>query len=86
MSEMVERVAVAIRRQKFERTRRTSVFDPSNITQDELDEARAAIVAMRDPGNEYFTAIVLSLACRNDALHRDAVKQTHEAFIDAALK
>lgn len=48
MSEsMIERVAIAIRRNKFERNGRVSVFDPSLITEEELGEARAAIEAMR---------------------------------------
>lgn len=49
MSEMIERVAIAIRRNKFERNGRASVFDPSNISEEELGEARAAIEAMREP-------------------------------------
>jgi hypothetical protein len=49
VSEMIERVAKAIRRNKFMRTGRLSVLDPTLITEEELGEARAAIEAMREP-------------------------------------
>jgi|GEM_PF-1076701 len=44
---LVEMAAVAIRRNKFERTGRLGCFDPSNLTPEELGEGRAAIAAIR---------------------------------------
>jgi len=44
---LVEMAAVAIRRNKFERTGRLDCFDPSNLTPEELGEGRAAIAAIR---------------------------------------
>jgi hypothetical protein len=50
MSEMVERVARAIRARKFERTGKLAVLDRDlPPTDNELDDARAAIEAMREP-------------------------------------
>jgi hypothetical protein len=49
MTDIVERVARAIRRQKFERTGRLRCLDETSVTPEELGEARAAIAAMRDP-------------------------------------
>lgn len=54
--DMIERVAVAIRRDKFRRTGRESVFDETAITDNERSEARAAIEAMREPTEAMLTA------------------------------
>lgn len=43
--EIVRQMAVAIRKQKFARTGRIGCFDETNITDDELSEARAALAA-----------------------------------------
>ncbi len=58
MSEMVLRVAQAIRRHKFMRSGRLSVLDPTNITEEELGEARAAIEAMAEPTDAMLSAAV----------------------------
>jgi hypothetical protein len=47
-------VAIAIRRQKFSRNGRENVFDETQITEDEVDEARAAIKAAKDWDAEYY--------------------------------
>ena len=46
--EIVRQMAVAIRKQKFARTGRIGCFDETNITDDELSEARAAL-AVAEP-------------------------------------
>lgn len=63
MSEMIERVAMAMRARRFERTGRTSTvqkMDPP--TENELDDARAAIQAMREPANDMCNAGTRCLA------------------------
>lgn len=47
MSEMIKRVAIAIRRNKFERSGRGRIFDPDLCTEEELGEARAAIAEIQ---------------------------------------
>lgn len=76
--DMIERVARAIRRQKFERTGRLKIFDATNITQEELAEARAAIEAMREPTEE-----MISAACMTGEIDRPT--HAYVAMIDAAL-
>lgn len=50
MSEIIERVALAMRRRRFERTGRAASFDAElPLADTELDDARAAIAAMRSP-------------------------------------
>ena len=44
--EAVERVARAVRRNRFVRTGRGGVFDEAELNESELDDARAAIAAM----------------------------------------
>lgn len=54
---MIERVARAIRRDKFIRTRRQAVFDESlPLTDNELSEARAAIEELREPSGAMWRA------------------------------
>lgn len=55
--DMVERVARAVRRNRFIRTRRIASFDGTvPPTDEELDDARAAIDAMREPPQEMLDA------------------------------
>lgn len=41
--DLVKLMAIAVRRQKFQRTGRGKQFDPTNITENELDEIRYAL-------------------------------------------
>lgn len=58
MTDMVERVARAIRRDKFARTRRLKALNENELlTEGELSEARAAIEAMKEPTDAMVAAI-----------------------------
>lgn len=50
--DMIERVAMAVRKNRFIRTRRTVFDETVPPTENELDDARAAIEAMREPTTE----------------------------------
>ncbi len=78
MSEMVERVAIAIRRHKFERTGRGKVFDPSICTENELGEARAAIKAMMEPTDEMLSESGIFIT--------DNARVAWQAMIQSALQ
>ena len=54
---MVRHVAIEVRRNKFERSRRGGFFDETvEPTETELDDARAAIEALREPTAEMIDA------------------------------
>jgi hypothetical protein len=90
MSETIEKVAAAIshRRQKH---RYGSVMTPwgdsamaESFRREQLEIASDAIEAMRFT-DDYFAAVVKALRCRDDEMHRNAVRQVHQAWIDAAI-
>ncbi len=87
LGEMVERVARAQRRRRFERTRRLGAGQPVGIydpevepTANEMDDARAAIEAMRDPTEEMLVA-----AYPHSGVNREIARQDWQAMIDKAL-
>jgi hypothetical protein len=50
MTDMIEKMARAVRRQQFERTRRLSAFDENyEPNENELADALAALEALREP-------------------------------------
>jgi hypothetical protein len=85
MSEsMVERVARAVRRNKFVRTRRIASFDETvPPTDEEIDDARAAIAAMREPTPEMSEAAFQIEA--SGYSQRTLLEAGWRAMIDAAL-
>jgi hypothetical protein len=68
-SEMVERVARAVRKNRFVRTRREGSFDETvPPTEQELDDARAAIAAMREPAETVMNAGIAEIGA-DDSRH-----------------
>jgi len=60
--EIVRQMAVAIRKQKFARTGRIGCFDETNITDDELSEARAALAVAEPVIREWCAANAAAIA------------------------
>jgi len=80
MSEIVERVARAVRQNKFNRTRRhlDAFSEDSPPTENELDDARAAIAALREP-TEAMTAAA-------NRLNHPRDEEVWRTMIDEALR
>ena len=77
MSDMIEQVARAMRRNKFVRTRRTVFDETIPPTENEMDDARAAIEAMREPTDEMCMAGFEDASFSNRGIWK--------SMIDAAL-
>lgn len=87
MSKMINLVAAAIRRNKFERTGRLSILDPTNLTEEELGEAKAAIEAMRVPTEAMLSCdMPLGGYGYGDDVYQADPREIWETMIDEALK
>jgi hypothetical protein len=59
MTDMIEKMARAVRRQQFERTRRLSAFDENyEPNENELADALAALEALREPTEAMVMAVL----------------------------
>lgn len=86
MTDMIEKMARAVRRQQFERTRRLSAFDENyEPNENELADALAALEALREPTPEMVEAGWLPASSSSDANH-DEIKAAYQAMIDKALE
>ncbi len=83
MSEMVERVARAVRMNRFVRTRRSAAFDETVPPTDlELDDARAAIAEMIEP-TQGMMDVFYTLPCWGDG---PEARDTWRVMVDEALR